>query len=478
MVSVPADANAGIGRHLEMEGDVMDKSRDDLLAQVRKDEKQRAERIRSLCRIAQRPELAQQYIDDGVTVAGAQAKLDELLAAEPAQAPVGKTRKATPGDDVNVRQGLADALAHRSALYEFSPDHKRLPEARALRERMVGNEFRGLSIGDLAAYCLKSQGVETRGMSPRDCIYKAMQTRAVTGAISSLVADFPNLLADQINKALLTNWELAPETWPIWTQTSSAADFKTGSRVHLSQFNRLTLTAENTAYPAGEPDDEAEPFTVKKYGALFHVSIEALTNDDLSGLSRVPGMMGRAASATVGDVVYATITANPLMSDAVALFAAGHNNLVTTGGAPTQARVNALRVAMALQTDNHATEPHTLGIRMRYVLVPLELENAARVVVESTTNPVDNQAAGIINPLAVQNLMVIADHRLSDDSAVKWYGAADLGTTEVIFLNGQSSPMVDNEPNFDRDGIMYRVRLFFTAIPVDWRTFQQDDGVT
>lgn len=475
MVAVPADANAGIGRSIDEVEEMEAKStvdRDALIKEGMRAENTRRSQIDRLFENTEGDyeELHQRCIADGLSLENALDALTKARAAEPAQEPIRKVsaeQKAEP----DVRQGILDAIAYRSALYDW-----RTEEGRALRERNVGNEFCAMRMPDIARYCLASQGIKTRGLSDRETISKAIQTRAVTGAINSLTTDFTNLLADQLNKALLMGWELAAETYGIWTQTSSAADFKTGSRVHLSQFDRLTETAENVAYPLGEPDDFAEPFTVRKFGSRFSVSVEALTNDDLSGLSRVPQMLGRSASATVGDVAYDVVTANGLMSDAVALFAAGHNNLVTAGGPPDSDTINALRVLMAKQTDNHATEPHTLNIRMRYVLVPLELENAARIAVESTTNPADNQAAGIINPLAVHNLVVVADPRLSADSTVKWYGAAEAGTVEVVYLNGMQAPMVDSEPNFDRDGIEYRVRLYFTALATDWRGLAQNDG--
>ncbi len=43
--------------------------------------------------------------------------------------------------------------------------------------------------------------------------------------------------------------------------------------------------------------------------------------------------MGRAAKATIGDLVYKVLTDNPKLSDGKALFHADHKN-IATGGSP------------------------------------------------------------------------------------------------------------------------------------------------
>lgn len=476
MVAVPADQNAGIGRSMEtiMEKTAID--RDAILAEGVKAEANRRSAIDRLFN-GEFADLHQRCIDEGMSLDASLDALAEARKAEPAQKPIGGFR-AEQTDTRDLRTAIGDALTYRTnMLNPKNPQHAELYAD--LEKRVHGSEFRGMDMVSMAEWCLKQSGVNTRGIPRDQMVFEALQTRAVTGAINSLTTDFTNLLADQQNKALRLGWELAEETFGMWTQTSSAADFKTGSRVHLSQFDRLTATAENVAYPLGEPDDFAEPFTVQKFGARFSVSIEALTNDDLSGLSRVPGAMGRAASATVGDEVYSILTTNGNMSDTNALFdAANHANLVAAGAAPSADTIYAMRTSMALQTDNHATEPHTLGIRLKYIIVPLEHEKAARIAVESTTNPVVDFAQGVVNPVSSLGLVVVADHRLSAASSDVWYGAANTDTIEIVYLNGQQAPMVDSQPNFDRDGVEFRVRLFFDTLATDWRGLSSNDGVT
>ena len=60
----------------------------------------------------------------------------------------------------------------------------------------------------------------------------------------------------------------------------------------------------------------------------------------------------RAASRTVGDVVYAVLTANANMGDGVALFhTATHKNLAGTNAAVSVTSMGVAEVAMGLQKD-------------------------------------------------------------------------------------------------------------------------------
>ena len=485
LTAVPKDFTVGANRSVErpMTETVTTPPVDEnaLIEKGRKAELARRSRIEELSKLHPNcGELKTRALDQGLTP---DAFLDSLVQLQETPSDV-KPLSVQPGQDIDVRAGIADALMYRSALYEYMPESRDLPERKALKQRMEGNEFRGFTISDIARYALTQQGYRTEGVTNRDLVLTAMghpeapplQRRAVDGPHNTLTTDLPLLLADQINKAILLGWELADETWNMWVQTSSAADFKQGSRVHTSNLSRLGLTAENDEYPLTTIHDEAEPFQCKKYGRRISVSIEALTNDDLSDLTRLPTKLGRAASATVGDTVYGVLTGNPNMSDGNPLFDTINHKNTGTPSAPDPASVSEMRVGMGLQTDNQQPTENTLNIKLRYLLTPLTQEDAARIVVESITNPIDHQSAGIINPQFTRNFLVVADPRLDLDNPLTWYGAATMDTVEVIWVNGQSSPMVDSQPNFRRDGIEYRGRLFWDAIPTDYRTLYRNAG--
>ena len=325
---------------------------------------------------------------------------------------------------------------------------------------------------ELARRSLELGNVDTSRMGKMDLVGRAFTT-----------SDFPTLLADSANKSMLKGFEEAPETWATWAQTGNLSDFKIARRVTLSSFNDLELVNEDGEYKYGSFQDGGETIQLATYGKLFAISRQAIINDDLGAFTRIPGAMGRAASRVVGDIAYGVLTANPAMSDAIALFHASHNNLNESGAGGTPltadaagiAAIAAMRNAMALQTDVSGSATG-LNIRPSHFLVPIALEDVARSLMTDTTMP--GQAnPGVRNPI---NGMagIVSDPRLDADSATRYYLAAgqSFDTIEVGFLDGNQTPVLEQQAGWSIDGTEFKVRIDVGAAPMEYRTWQRDDG--
>ena len=69
----------------------------------------------------------------------------------------------------------------------------------------------------------------------------------------------------------------------------------------------------------------------------------------------------------------------------------------------------------------------------------------------STVDPSKSNAT----PNPFQNVNVVSEPRLDEDSTTKWYQAAnvdDVDTVEVCFLEGERQPALDQEDGFMVDG--------------------------
>src|SRR5574340_969397 len=200
----------------------------------------------------------------------------------------------------------------------------------------------------------------------------------VAAAFTHSSSDFGNIRADVANKAMLKGYMEADETFQMWTSAGTLPDFKTAKRVDLNTFPALPVVKEGAEYKYVDVGDRGETIALATYGSLFSITRQAIINDDLNAFTRVPNKMGRAAIRTVGNLVYAILTGNPNMSDGVALFDAGHSNLVGTGTVLSSAAVDALGAMMAKQED---ATGNTLNINMAYLIVPrvpkgLAMQNA------------------------------------------------------------------------------------------------------
>ena len=333
-------------------------------------------------------------------------------------------------------------------------------------QRVLADEVRGYSLFEMARRQLELDGQGTHRLSRMDLVARAFTS-----------SDFPLILADVANKAMLKGFDESPETWSMWAQTGNLSDFKIGRRVNLSSFDDLQLVNENGEFKYGTFTEQGETIQLATYGKLFSLSRQAIINDDLSAFTMIPQRMGRAASRVVGDLAYGVITSNPLLTDGIALFDAAHNNLNSGGAAAiTAVSVAAARNAMALQTDanNSATG---LNIRPSIFLVPLALEDTAGVLMASETDPVSVNSR-VPNP--VRNLAtVVSDPRLDADSVTRWYLAASqqFDTIEVAFLDGVQAPTLEQQMGWTVDGTEFKVRIDVGVAPMEFRTWQRNDGV-
>ncbi|MFP1496094.1 Mu-like prophage major head subunit gpT family protein [Escherichia coli] len=114
-------------------------------------------------------------------------------------------------------------------------------------------------------------------------------------------------------------------------------------------------------------------------GEIFSITRQAIINDDLNMLVDVPMKMGRAAKATIGDLVYKVLTDNPKLSDGKALFHADHKNIATGGSAVSG--LDAARQMMRLQKEGD----RALNIRPAFMLVPVALETVANQTIKSAS---------------------------------------------------------------------------------------------
>lgn len=401
--------------------------------------------------------MASDLIDKGVT---AEEALTQILAARvekpehvPASAP-SQTAKVTTDARDKFRTGAELGMMARAGMGG---------------ER---NEFTGMTLSELARASLVMNGHSDRFSSRLDMVGAAITM--IGGQHST--SDFANLLQNIAQKSLLKGWDSADETFEKWTGRGTLTDFKPTKRVGTGLFSDLSSMDEGSEYTYGTIGDRGETVTLATYGKMFALTRQAIINDDLSALTKIPVKMGRAARRTIGNLVYAVLTANPNMSDGVALFHASHNNLAGAGAAPTVTSFNAVLAAMGVQKES-ATSSGALNIRPAFCLAPLALKATIDQLLYSTVDPTATKGHAK-NP--VENMVTpIYDARLDAASATAHYFAADpnaYDTIEVSYLDGNDRPYFEQQDGWNRDGIEMKVRIDAAVAALDWRTLYKQPG--
>lgn len=327
----------------------------------------------------------------------------------------------------------------------------------ALAQHGERNEFTGRRMFELARMSLDIRGIRDQFRDDYAMLDRAMAPVIMAGALST--SDFVNILANVAHKSMLKGYDEAPETFREWTATGTLSDFKTVSRVDLGIFPALDQVGEGEEYKYAKLSDRGITIALATYGKMFPITRQAIINDDLNAFTKVPGKMGAAAHRTVGNLVYAILTANANMPDGNALFSAAHKNIATgAGSALGVASLDAGRVAMAKQQDKDKNAV-ALNIRPSFLLAPVALQGSAHQLMTSQTEPGQNNAA-LANRVA-NMAKVITDARLDAASATTWYLAGSptqYDTIEVSYLNGAAQPVLEQREGWNVDGVEFKVR--------------------
>lgn len=375
--------------------------------------------------------------------------------------PSNKTPPA--GDYIYVGNGNITGDGIRQGLYA------RLGHDKAER----GNPYAMMSLFDMAKASLVDRGVSVAGFGNR--------MQIVNLAFTHSTSDFSSILAGGAEKSVLVGWQDSGETFQQWTKPGSLSNFHEANRVGLNGFTSLDKVQEGAEYKYVTTSDKGVPIALATYGNIFSITRQAIINDDLSQLTTVPQLMGRAASRTVGNLVYAVLIDNVKFTDGKTLFHADHSNLIARG--MDMQGLTEARKAMRLQED---AAGNPLNVTPAYILVPAELEGAAMRAVLSTSSlfPIGegndlspNQNAGITN--TVQNMgEIIVEPRLDKASTKAWYVASAKGsdTIEVAYLDGMDTPYLEEQQGFTVDGVAWKVRIDAGVAALDYRGLVKSSG--
>jgi hypothetical protein len=94
-------------------------------------------------------------------------------------------------------------------------------------------------------------------------------------------------------------------------------------------------------------------------------------------------------------------------------------------------------------------------------------------------NPEEGTTTSFRSPNTARNLaQITSDPRLDTDSLTRYYLAAStqFDTIEVAFLDGNQSPTLEQQAGWAIDGTEFKVRIDVGTAPMEFRTWQRNDG--
>lgn len=235
-------------------------------------------------------------------------------------------------------------------------------------------------------------------------------------------------------------------------------DFRTQERTRIGGYGNLPAVNEAAGYTAlSSPGDDKATYAATKRGGTEDVTLEAIKNDDVQAIRRIPLELALAAKNTLFEFVFDFYRTNPVIYDTLALYHATHGNLFTVAFSATEFAVH--RLAMVKQT--RAGSAKRMGVSPKSLLVPFELQEPAFNAFVRGQN-LDKTYVQSINP------EVIPVPYWSD--ATDWVTVADpaeLPVVEIGFLDGKEEPelFMQDMPNvgsmFSNDKATYKIRHIY-----------------
>lgn len=318
--------------------------------------------------------------------------------------------------------------------------------------------------------------------------HKRIQESVSTATWGQVYADVLYLM---LIKAYRTN-PVYNKWRAVVSDIENVPDFQQRHWTRLGGYGDLTTVPETATYPLmTSSTNEEVKYSVAKRGGLDDVTFEAIANDRVGSIRRIPIGMARAAARTLFKFVMNLITtSNPVMSyDSVALYNSAHGNGPDSNALSLTAIQTAI-VKMRAQTAFSETS-EILGERNKpkVFIVPAQLE----LVAQRLLNPSDAYLAAIANPSTEQSLDPQAYKGMNMDyivydvltSSTAWWAVADpaeVATFVIGFLNGREDPelFVQDQPNvgsnFTADKVTYKVRHIYGGVVEDHRSFYQGNS--
>ena len=297
-------------------------------------------------------------------------------------------------------------------------------------------------------------------------------------AAGYMPGDFPSLLGTTVNRSLRQAYMETQSTWELWARRATAPDFRQIQRLSLSEAPSLQTIPSGGGYNYVALGETKEVYALADYGHIIPLGRRAIINDDLDAFSRIPMLQGAAAKRLEDDVAYAPITTGTdgqtMTETSRALF---NTTDKTKASANAALAVASLAIGVAAMANQKGPKGEAvLNLTPKFLLVPRAIEAVAAQLIGSVVDPSKSNAA--INPFA-NKLTIVSDARLDTDSTTAWYLVADpnqIDTIEVCFLADEPMPVLEQETDFDTDGVKFKVRHTVAARAIDFRGFFKNAG--
>lgn len=392
-------------------------------------ESRRIAGIRDLC-AGKNSKIEAQAIEEGWSVT--KTELAVLRSERPVAPEHRQARKALSAKILEVAACLSIGIAETSLLASYG--EQAVNQAEPLRN---------IGLRELVAECARLDGHDI----PR---VFGDGTETIRAGFSSM--SLPSIMENVMNKTLLAAYQNTPIAAFDLCSVGTVSDFKEVSRYRLLGTGGFEKVAPDGELKHGRLSDQKFTNKADTYGQILTLTRHDIINDDLNAFMDIPRQMGRSGAESIDDLFFTLLLKN------ASFFSSANANLLQ--GANTKFGPDSLTVAKTAfrkqkaGPGGKAKDQKPINIRPEFLVVPVELETEAELLMGSAQLMIDAQ--GSPTKIPVDNphrnkYRIISTPHLSDSyyqgaSASAWYLFANpnvLPAFEIVFLNGRRMPVIE-----------------------------------
>lgn len=289
---------------------------------------------------------------------------------------------------------------------------------------------RTISLSEVLVRAAKANGYSGSERISSGNLGQVLQASFATHQIS-------DLLSAVVNKSMLKGFNAVESVWQDISAIRSVNDFKSINMFRLNGSFKFSKVGNAGELKSANASDYKRSVNAETYGVTTSLTRQDIINDDLSGLAQIPQRIGRGAALSLNEVIWAEFqSANDTFFQKVTAAAGNALSLTSLKTAAT---------AFRKLTD---PDGNPLGMAPKILLVPPELELTAAELMSSAlliADGVGNSASKTpaTNVLRGRYRIVVSNYLTS---ATTWWlmtDSADLEALDVVFLNGQQVPTVE-----------------------------------
>lgn len=384
---------------------------------VTRAERERCSSIQRQCDAARMPELAAQFVEQGLTVQQVSAELIDRMAAREAAAP---TR-------THVR--VTEPTGHQQAPLEVA--------VQRAWERKAEQPF-----------WLELRAMGHRGRNAVEVMRSALSA-----------SDLPLALTGSGNRLLMAQFANAPQGVRMAATVRQLADYREASTLDVGLVGKAQPIKEGGATKFGNASEQAASYKAGRYGLGLTFTPESLANDDLAGLDQAINELGAAMLEAEAEALAELLEGNALggiAPDGKRLFHSDHGNTVA----------GPLGIGSLGEAVAKLRRQTTIGGRFLYqepgaILCSPDIELTVRQLLSDTL-----QAAEPANVNPWRNLEVAVDPQLG----ASFVYLLPAGTRRPLELGRLTpAPQLESETQFETGFFRVKCEHAFGCAVVDHR---------